>query len=302
MPIPAIIAAAGTVLGSAIASQGAQKTNSANIKLAREQMAHNEKLMNMQNEFSLDMWNRTNEYNDPLHQVDRLKQAGLNPLYYGLDGSSADSFESAVANPYSLPSLSNPYESWQNLGNVSAQLADVKLKESQANNLDADTAKKNNENITETQRRQNMQADLDKIKAEIDEILSRVDLNKSQRDILDKTKSWIDRKEQANIDYTESLTKLNDSQRNRIDQLLEGEKLAQAKTIEEFEHRWETFSAAAAKDRALAGLTEKDIENYALTHMDAGFMGSGASLKNLGLIGSGIIDMLIPGKSKRGSR
>lgn len=62
---------------------------------ARAQRKWAEKMFDKQNEFSLDMWNRTNEYNSPLAQKGRLTEAGLNPAFYGLDGSSASSFESA---------------------------------------------------------------------------------------------------------------------------------------------------------------------------------------------------------------
>lgn len=278
MPIPAIIAAAGTIIGSQIASQGARNVNAANIKLAREQMAHNEKLMDKQNAFSLDMWNRTNEYNDPLHQVERLKEAGLNPLYYGLDGSSADSFESAAANPYSLPSLSNPYASWQNL---SSQFADIAVKQAQIDNLRADTAKKNNENITETQRRENMKIQQQKDVQEIENMKSLKSNTEAQTRSIEKGLEWMDRLNQAEVDYKESASKFSDAQTKRIEELIQGEKLLQAKGIEDFEYKWKVLMAQAEKDSALAGLSRLDIENYTLNHMQSGVFGSGLSIPNI---------------------
>lgn len=289
MPIPALIAAGASLIGGAIANQGAQNVNAANIRLSREQMAHNEKLMDKQNEFSLDMWNRTNEYNDPSQQVDRLIKAGLNPLYYGLDGSSANAFESAAANPYNLPTLMNSLEGFRNIG---SDMADIRVKQAQADNLIADTAKKNNENQTETQRRMNLQQDLEESKARIQEILSRTDLNESERKLAEQSLEWNERLNQANLEYIESNSKMNDAQRKRIEELLEGEKLIQAKTIEEFSHRWELWRSQVEKDNALRDLTLKDIENYALIHMDSGMLGSGVSLRNLGVLGFELVDRI----------
>lgn len=78
-----------------------------NKKEADRQRDWNEEMMNKQNEWSLDMWNRTNEYNSPESQVNRLRDAGLNPLYYGLDGSSASSFESAAPLGYDRANMNN---------------------------------------------------------------------------------------------------------------------------------------------------------------------------------------------------
>lgn len=78
-----------------------------NKKEADRQRDWNEEMMNKQNEWSLDMWNKTNEYNTPESQVNRLRDAGLNPLYYGLDGSSANSFESAAPLGYDRANMNN---------------------------------------------------------------------------------------------------------------------------------------------------------------------------------------------------
>ena len=290
--IPAIIAAAGAIGGAAIGAAGQNSANTNNLRIAREQFAHNKEMLNLQNQFSLDMWNRANLYNTPSAQFQRLKDAGLNPLYYGLDGNSTDAFESASAIPYTAPTMVNPYQGFANLGNLGSILADVELKKAQADNLQADTAKKNNENITETQRRANLAQELEESKARIKEILSRSDLNDSQRKLAEQSLEWNDRLNQANLEYTESMKHLNDSQRKRIDELLEGEKLIQAKTLEEFEHRWALWQAQVEKDSALKDLTLKDIENYALIHMDSGMLGSGVSLRNLGVLSMDLADRI----------
>lgn len=277
------------VIGAGLAAAGTAGTNWLQAEMNKRAFRRNKQLLQMQNDFSLDMWNRTNEYNSPSAQLERLKAAGLNPLYYGLDGSSADAFESAAAAPYEPASMLNPFEGMQNFGSL---LADIKVKNAQAENLAADTAKKNNENLTETQRRANLSQELEESRARIKEILSRTDLNESQRKLAEQSLDWNERLNEANLEYTESMKKLNDSQRTRIDELLEGEKLLQAKTLEEFAHRWELWRAQVEKDNALRDLTLKDIENYALIHMDSGMLGSGVSLRNLGVLSMDLADRI----------
>lgn len=69
---------AGTAIAQQFIQRGTEKRNierqkQANLELADRQYGHN-----------LDMWNRMNEYNAPVKQMERLKEAGLNPhLMYG---------------------------------------------------------------------------------------------------------------------------------------------------------------------------------------------------------------------------
>lgn len=69
------------------------KSNRKSRKFAREE---NEKAR----QFALDDWNRTNAYNSPAAQMQRYKEAGLNPnLIYG-QTNTADAVSSYKANPY----------------------------------------------------------------------------------------------------------------------------------------------------------------------------------------------------------
>lgn len=53
--------------------------------------AANKKAVKLQNQYNMEMWNRTNEYNHPLAQMERLKQAGLNPhLVYGSSANTGN--------------------------------------------------------------------------------------------------------------------------------------------------------------------------------------------------------------------
>lgn len=66
---------------------GAHNTNSTIRAQAEENQKNREynlMLAKLQNEWNLQQWERSNEYNNPLNQIQRLKAAGLNPnLVYG---------------------------------------------------------------------------------------------------------------------------------------------------------------------------------------------------------------------------
>lgn len=77
MAIGDALSAIGGLVGG-LASAGAnlymnERNNEANAAQAR-----------LQNQWNIEQWNRENEYNLPVNQVQRMKDAGLNPgLYYG---------------------------------------------------------------------------------------------------------------------------------------------------------------------------------------------------------------------------
>lgn len=85
MPFPiAAVIGAGAALGGGILDnvfrrKGQKDANKENRRLAKDQR-----------NFSIDMWNRENAYNDPAAQMARLKNAGLNPnLIYGSGAAGA---------------------------------------------------------------------------------------------------------------------------------------------------------------------------------------------------------------------
>lgn len=64
------------------------------------QHKYNKEMAEIQNQYNIDMWNRQNEYNSPLQQMNRLKEAGLNPnLMYS---------QGTVGNASSAPQMSAP--------------------------------------------------------------------------------------------------------------------------------------------------------------------------------------------------
>lgn len=242
-------------------------------KRAKEQREWNEQMQDKQNAWNVDMWNMQNAYNSPSAQKERMLAAGLNPLNYGMDSSNATELTSAQVNPYERASV-------QPIENPIAAGLNASLAQAQKENLQADTAKKGQETITEVQRRENMKVQLDKDMQEIENMKKQGNLTDKQAEQIEQIMSWYDRIQTANVAKVESETNLNNSQRKRIEELLEGEKIIQAKSIEEFQERWESWRAAAARDRSLANLNAEDLENYALNHMQSGIFGTGWSLPN----------------------
>ncbi|UPW40865.1 DNA pilot protein [Sigmofec virus UA08Rod_6404] len=51
------------------------------------QTAANRELMEKNNAFNLEMWNRQNEYNSPKNQMQRYEAAGINPALVGIQGN-----------------------------------------------------------------------------------------------------------------------------------------------------------------------------------------------------------------------
>lgn len=89
MPLNAI----GSIIGSGIEAASSM----AGLKKQHE---YNKEMAALQNQYNIDMWNRQNEYNSPVQQMNRLKEAGLNPnLMYG---------QGTVGNASSAPHLSAP--------------------------------------------------------------------------------------------------------------------------------------------------------------------------------------------------
>lgn len=73
------------------------RTNKANLAIARETNAYNYLLASKQNDWNIEQWNRENAYNTPSAQRQRLLDAGLNPnlMLDGGDTGNARGLDSA---------------------------------------------------------------------------------------------------------------------------------------------------------------------------------------------------------------
>ena len=267
-----------TIGGGLLGTTAQMYQNDKNRQFEREQANlqrdWNEEMFNKSNAWNYEMWMKQNEYNTPENQLKRLQDAGLNPMFYGLDGSSAQGISSAQPLGYDRASVGNQ------LNPISAGL-DTAVKIAQVSNIQANTAKQNNETQTETAKREKLLADIENTKQELNNLKAQEGLTTSQKENLDKQISWMDRMNEAILSEKESNAKLNNSQKKRIDSLLEGEKILQSKNIKDFDKKWEKISKEIKKMSKETELLEKDIENYALNHMTNGVGGSGASIQNL---------------------
>lgn len=125
VPIIPIIAAIGSIVSSALAARSsrkqAERTNTANLELAKFGYGKD-----------LEMWNRQNAYNDPSAQMARYDAAGLNPNLIYSQGSSGNSasmprFDTPKADlhfsPFQMPETLSMYQDFQLRD---AQIANVK--------------------------------------------------------------------------------------------------------------------------------------------------------------------------------
>lgn len=270
------------LIGGALNLIGGISQRNFEKRMQQQQMDWNEAMMEKQNQWSLEQWNRTNEYNTPAAQRQRLLDAGLNPMYFGLDGNgNAGAFESAQALGYDragAQGIMNPIagalEGYQTM-------KQMELMEAQIANTNANTAKQTEETATEVERRNKLIAEIDQTKASIKQIISSANLNDKQREKMDKDLAWLDLLNEATLAEKTASSKLSSAQRDRIEKLLPGEVMLQIKTAEDFEHQWYKIDAEVDKMSKETGILKKDLQYYVLNHMNNGFMGSGLSLPNI---------------------
>lgn len=260
------------VLG--LVGQGIQMAYESNE--ANKERKWNEQMMDKQNDWSLNMWNMTNEYNSPSSQKQRLLDAGLNPLYYGLDGSSANGLESAQSLGYqraSMAGMPNPIESALQASLLNAQIANVR----------ADTGLKTNQSSTEVAKKEQIVTETQKAKQAIENMIAEKELTDEQTNELRKTISWIDRLNEAAISSSDAQTKFTQTQEKRMRELIPKELMKADADIREINKAIEQMDANIKKMAAETELTYEDIYWYTATHMSAGVLGSGISVQNISM-------------------
>ena len=279
-----LLSLGGSIVNGVISAQAAKKQRKWEEQMQQQQMDWNERMMDKENQFNLNMWNMQNAYNDPSAQYQRMLNSGYNPLFYGPEGAgNASSLDSAQALGYERASnVQNPLVAGLNAFTGTLSLAkDLELKNAQISDLQAGIAKKNEETQSVVAQREKTLAEIDEVKARTDNYLANTDLTKAQRDRALKDLDWLDRLNEATVAEKETNARLNESQKKRIDDLLEGEKLIQVKTMQDFDEKWSKIHAEIAKIAGENALLAQDLENYALNHANNGFMGTGLSIPNL---------------------
>lgn len=129
-------AAAGISSGTQAAYTG--KQNRKSRRFTRE-------MYQRQYDDNLALWNMTNEYNHPAAQMQRLKDAGLNPalVYGGSSGGSAGQASEISSPDYKMPEFRVPDMSGiADMGARLLHIYDVEIKKAQVDNLRADNTVK----------------------------------------------------------------------------------------------------------------------------------------------------------------
>ena len=146
-------ATASLIVGGTQAASTAA-TNVGNMLMYKRQRADNRQDATTAYNRSIEMWNMNNAYNDPSAQMERLKQAGLNPnLVYG---GGATTTASAPSAPQASSATPQRFQGVDALPVISAYM-DVKMKQAQAdlieeqkNNLIQRTANERTEGLLRT--------------------------------------------------------------------------------------------------------------------------------------------------------
>ncbi len=115
-----------SLVGGILGSSSQNSANSTNIKLNQMNNDFQMAMMQKQMDYNTDMWRKQNAYNSPSAQVQRLKDAGLNPYMFMSGGNNTGVAQSA--NGVSLPS-SSPAHVQPNTGisNMFVQMADYMM-------------------------------------------------------------------------------------------------------------------------------------------------------------------------------
>lgn len=122
-------------IGSIFSNNAQKKENQRNRDFA-------EYMYDKQYDNNIKMWNMQNKYDLPKNQIERMKQAGLNPdlMYSGAGVSPSPNLQAAVAGSASTGSLPG-------YGGVAEAFNQGRLLDAQIRNIDADTKKKESETV-----------------------------------------------------------------------------------------------------------------------------------------------------------
>lgn len=137
LAIGALIGAGSSILGGALNAFSAKGSKDFQREMLYRQAQLQRQMQLNQNSFISSMWEKENDYNSPAAQRQRLVDAGLNPIYYGLDGNSTSVPSFGMASTPNAPSVP-PAPDYSFIG-------DAALKAAQINNINADTEQKGGE-------------------------------------------------------------------------------------------------------------------------------------------------------------
>lgn len=266
----ALAGAAATVIagGTSAVAQGSmnRKTRKFNAEQAEIQRKWSEKMYNEQNAWNLEMWNKQNEYNSPAQQLQRLRDAGLNPLYYGLDGTSAGNISAAQPLGYERASADNQVNpvgvGIETASQLMSLQKDIQLKNKQLDKMDEETnaLKLDNEFKDKTMeaRTEAEQLKNSLTKEQIGEAKSRIEVNeKNAKKLEEEAKTEVERR--AAVIAQKLLTEANTKE---VLEMLPYKKLLAEAQTEAQKANAAAAWAKAAIDKGLldAGYVDKQID------------------------------------------
>lgn len=126
-----------SALAGVVSNYKINKTNERNVQQTNQA---NAQLAGQQNQWNLEQWNRENTYNSPVQQLARLSSANINPHLAMSNSGMVDAGNALSGRPAaSIPSVPAQAVPYQPTGELANTLSDIRLKEAQADNLDAQT-------------------------------------------------------------------------------------------------------------------------------------------------------------------
>lgn len=170
-----------------------QQTNQLNVQQNERNNQMQVFLQNQQNQFNQRMWEQNNQYNSPQSQMQRLRNAGLNPgLAYG--GNVANVSQGQVqqqSKAQTIPSIKQAPQFDSQVANVLLQQRQLDQQENVNKSIIDDnkaSARLKNSEALRNETKQpfvtlNEQAQLDLIQTRIDEMTSNITLNDVETDL-----------------------------------------------------------------------------------------------------------------------
>jgi hypothetical protein len=129
-----------------------RRTFRENQRMSKMAYAHDLDMWNRKNEWDMRMWNMQNEYNLPAKQMQRLRDAGLNPnLIYGnaAAGGQAAQVRSGEIPRYQAPRADFSFEPVA-MPNLLGMYQDFRLRSAQTDNVRAQADLARQRSLTET--------------------------------------------------------------------------------------------------------------------------------------------------------
>lgn len=285
MPLPI---AGAALIGAGISGAAGLATSYINYlsqkKTNAQQYEYNKKLAEQAYERNVAQWMRENAYNTPSMQVARMTAAGINPQTAFGNGAEVSSGNTAGSPQISYGQY-NPQAPFFDLNSPIQNAFSAYMLQAKRDNIEADTALKSGQTKKVIRETNNLEVEYEKLKAQV----AGLNLDNEAKEIANR---FIEREKEAKIANIDGDTALKGEQARQVafitDKILPKEVELKDAVLKDFEEKWnkwhkevELWASQVAKNDAEKELLIRDAENYALNHMQSGFMGTGISVPNV---------------------